>query len=239
MLEVRGICKSYGRLQVLENINMAVKNGECVGIVGANGAGKSTLLEIIAGGRKPDAGEIYLNGEVKSGVGLAERIGFVPQENPLFEELTVKDNLELWYQGKKDLIDENMENGVLAVLGIGSFYRKRVSRLSGGMKKRLSIACALAGEPEILVLDEPGASLDLEAKKFIIRYLKEFSETGHSVVIASHEMPELKMCDRLYGMRNSHIEELSGETDSDYPEQWMFTDNINNDVGSKGYSGSN
>ena len=203
MLEIRQICKSFGRQQVLKDVNMTVQDGECVGIAGANGAGKSTLLEIIAGGIRPDAGEIYLNGEPVSGAALAAGIGFVPQENPLFEELSVKDNLELWYEGKKDVIERDMEEGTLSVLGISSFYNKRVSRLSGGMKKRLSIACALAGEPELLVLDEPGAALDIEAKSAIIRYLKEYAGEGHSVVIASHEIPELKMCDRLYGIKNS------------------------------------
>lgn len=203
MLEIRQVCKSFGKLQVLKDINMTVQNGECVGVAGANGAGKSTLLEIIAGGIEPDAGEIYLDGKPETGAALAEKIGFVPQENPLFEELTVKDNLELWYQGKKDIIEKSMEEGVLSILGISSFYHKRVSRLSGGMKKRLSIACALAGEPEILVLDEPGAALDIEAKGAIIRYLKEFAGEGHSVVIASHEIPELTMCDRLYEIKNS------------------------------------
>lgn len=203
MLEIKQISKSFGRLQVLKDVNMTVQDGECVGLAGVNGAGKSTLLEIIAGGIEPDAGEIYLDGKLESGAALAGRIGFVPQENPLFEELTVKDNLELWYEGRKEAVERSMEEGVLSMLGIASFYHKRVSRLSGGMKKRLSIACALAGEPEILMLDEPGAALDIEAKTVIIQYLKEFAGEGHSVLIASHEIPELKMCDRLYRIENS------------------------------------
>lgn len=222
MLEVREVCKKYGRLQVLDHVSMTVQAGECVGVAGANGAGKSTLLAILAGGMKPDSGEIYLDGKSEPGERLADKVGFVPQENPLFEELTVKDNLELWYPERKDAIERELEDGVLGTLGISDFYRKRVSRLSGGMKKRLSIACALADEPEILVLDEPGAALDLMAKNAIIHYLKEFTGTGGSVVIASHEMPELQLCDRLYGMKDGRLEELKHEIDSEYLEQWMY-----------------
>lgn len=222
MLEVRRISKSYGKNLVLDQVSMSVSPGECVGVAGSNGAGKSTLLEILAGGISQTEGEIFLDGEPVQGSLLAQRIGYVPQENPLFEELTVKDNLELWYRGRKDAIAKDMEEGVLALFAIRDFYRKKVSRLSGGMKKRLSIACALADKPDILILDEPGAALDLAAKSAIIEYLTGFAKEGGSVVLASHEMPELAMCHRLYGMKNGHLEELEGEINSKYLQRWMF-----------------
>ncbi|MCH5251731.1 MAG: ABC transporter ATP-binding protein [Lachnospiraceae bacterium] len=223
MLEAKGISKSYGKQLVLDNVCLTIREGECVGLAGTNGVGKSTLLEILAGGIKSDAGEIVLQGEQVAGQKLASAVGFVPQENPLFEELTVKDNLELWYRGQKERLKKDLEMGVPAALGITDFYKKRVSRLSGGMKKRLSIACALSDNPDILILDEPGAALDLVAKQIIIDYLKTYVKAGHSVLLASHELPELQVCDRIYGIKDGCIEQLDKEINSGYLRQWMLS----------------
>ena len=222
MLDVRGVCKRYGKTTVLRQVSMTVHTGECVGIVGANGVGKSTLLEILAGGLAPDEGEIYMEGERVSGAKLAERTGFVPQENPLFEDLTVKDNLELWYRGRRREIERDMESGHLRTLGIPEFYKKKVSRLSGGMKKRLSIACALAERPKLLILDEPGAALDFVAKNAIIEYIRQYAQAGHSVLMVSHELPELAVCGRLYGMKDGRLEQLESEIDSEHLTDWML-----------------
>lgn len=97
MLELEKLQKSYRKNEVLRDVSITVKDGESVCFVGANGAGKSTLLKIIVGALKPDAGTILWNGKAVDGTFLSEHVGYVPQENPLFEDLTVKDNLELWY----------------------------------------------------------------------------------------------------------------------------------------------
>lgn len=221
MLELRGIMKSYHKNPVLTGVDMKLQEGECVGLVGANGVGKSTLLKILVGGMKADGGEILLDGRPVTQDRLSEVAGYVPQENPLFEDLTVKDNLELWYEGNRSRIENDLEDGILKQFEIDTFYKKRVSRLSGGMKKRLSICCALASEPSILVLDEPGAALDLAAKQLILKAIKEFTKQGKSVMITSHELPELMMCDRLYGLRHGVAAQLEKEIDSRYLQQWM------------------
>lgn len=221
MLEVRGIQKSYRRNPVLTDVSLVVPDGECVGLVGANGVGKSTLLKILVGGLTADSGEIFLDGEPVGAEQLSEKAGYVPQENPLFEDLTVKDNLELWFQGDKKRIEKELKCGPLARFGIYDFYTKRVSRLSGGMKKRLSICCALASEPVLLVLDEPGAALDLLAKQVILDYIRDFTNEGKSVIITSHEIPELMICDRLYGMKNGITTQWEKEINSIYLQQWM------------------
>lgn len=221
MLEIRGIKKSYHKNVVLTGVDAVLPDGECVGLVGANGVGKSTLMKIVVGGLKADSGEILLNGSPLTADELAERVGYVPQENPLFEDLTVKDNLELWYRGDRERISRELERGILDKFGISEFYKKRVSKLSGGMKKRLSICCALASEPEILVLDEPGAALDLSAKQQILQVIRDFTKGGKSVIIASHELPELMLCDRLYGMKNGIVTQLEQEIDSLHLQQWM------------------
>lgn len=224
MLEVRGIQKTYRRNPVLTDVNLIVPDGECVGLAGANGVGKSTLLKILVGGLAADGGEIFFHGEPVGAKQLSEKVGYVPQENPLFEDLTAKDNLELWFRGDKKRIEKEFCDGLLEKFGIAEFYDKRVSRLSGGMKKRLSICCALASDPEILVLDEPGAALDLLAKQAILDVIRDFTKEGKSVIITSHEIPELMMCDRLYGMKNGITTLWEKEINSLDLQRWMEED---------------
>lgn len=171
MLELEKLQKSYRKNEVLRDVSITVKDGESVCFVGANGAGKSTLLKIIVGALKPDAGTILWNGKAVDGTFLSEHVGYVPQENPLFEDLTVKDNLELWYANDKASLQKDLEDGWLFYFGMHKIYKKPVKKLSGGMKKRLSICCALAGDPDVLVMDEPGAALDLMAKNEILRLM--------------------------------------------------------------------
>ena len=221
MMELKEIEKSYRKNSVLNGADMILDDGECVGIVGANGVGKSTLLKIVVGALKADGGIIYLDGAPATPELLREKTGYIPQENPLFEELTVKDNLELWYKGDRERIREELQFGILKQFGIHEFYRKPVKKLSGGMKKRLSICCTLAEDPDILVMDEPGATLDLSAKKMILDTIREFTQTGRSVMITSHEAPELLICDRVYGMKNGIMTQLKEEINSNSLQQWM------------------
>jgi len=190
VLELEKLQKSYRKNEVLQDVSITVKDGESVCFVGVNGAGKSTLLKIIVGALKPDAGTILWNGKAVDGTFLSEHVGYVPQENPLFEDLTVKDNLELWYANDKARLQKDLEDGWLFYFGMHKIYKKPVKKLSGGMKKRLSICCALAGDPDVLVMDEPGAALDLMAKNEILRLIKDFTRKGKSVIITSHEMSQ-------------------------------------------------
>ena len=133
--------------------------------------------------------------------------GYIPQENPLFENLTVLDNLKLWYCDNIDGISPVMER-----FGLTKYARYTVSRLSGGMKKRLSIACSIAGEPPVLILDEPGASLDIVCKSDICSYLLEYSHSGGTVIITSHEEGELSLCSRMLLIENTTLHEIKPVT---------------------------
>ena len=210
MLQVSGICKSYGKRRILDQAELSAHRGTCVGIVGAKGCGKTTLLSVLAGVRKPDRGSIRIDGQEASGhpAVFAAKAAYVPQENPLMEELTVRDNLLLWYKGSKGRMKEDLEHGPAALLGIPSMLERRAGKLSGGMKKRLSIACALSGQAPLLIMDEPGAALDLECKETIRQYLQSYLENGGTAVLTSHEMEELSMCSRLYVLRDGRLEEI-------------------------------
>ncbi len=199
---ISGIQKKYGKKQVLKEISFEISFSRCIGILGVNGSGKSTLLSILAGIQRADSGKFLSDGvDLLQDSHARERlIGYVPQGTPLIEELTAKDNLLLWYS-KKDLQSE-LESGVLAMLGISDFLNVTVSKLSGGMKKRLSIGCSMAGHPNILLLDEPSAAIDFVCKQNIAEYLSLFRKNGGAVVIATHDVSELQWCDDMYILKD-------------------------------------
>ena len=207
--------------RALRGVDVTIERGSFVVILGHNGSGKSTLLKIIVGALKPDAGTILWNGKAVDGTFLSEHVGYVPQENPLFEDLTVKDNLELWYAKDKASLQKDLEDGWLFYFGMHKIYKKPVKKLSGGMKKRLSICCALAGDPDVLVMDEPGAALDLMAKNEILRLIKNFTRKGKSVIITSHEMSEITFCHSLYGIRDGCTVTLDKEINGFELTEWI------------------
>ena len=196
-LELRGVRKSYGKKAVLRAASFSAESGACVGIVGENGSGKTTLLRIMAGILRPDAGSFLFRGEEQLGVKKRSgAVGFVPQGAPVVGELTALDNLRLWY-GKRAL-EESLEGGVLRTLGVGDFLTVRADRLSGGMRKRLVIGCAMARGPQVMLLDEPTAALDLPAKAGVLRYFRDFSAGGGITVMATHDREELNLCSEVY-----------------------------------------
>lgn len=199
MIRLQDIRKRYGRNEVLKGIDLEVMRGVAVGLVGKNGSGKSTLLSIMAGALKPDAGTVWYGNEIMTQRSdLARMAAFVPQENPLIEELSVKDNLRLWYAEASVSLETGLKEGLPHEMGLHEVLKEKVRNLSGGMKKRLSIACALANNASILLLDEPGASLDLVMKQDILSYLKSYLARGGTVVISSHDRDELSICHELY-----------------------------------------
>ena len=220
LIEVKNITKKYGRKKVLNDVSFSADCGQCIGIVGANGCGKSTLLKILSGAHKPDGGSLTYNGEnplSRKNI-FSKYIGYVPQENPLFENLTVLDNLKLWYCDSSHSLKEDIESGILNDFGVSRFLKSTVKNLSGGMKKRLSIACAISKDPKVLILDEPGASLDIVCKEDIKNYMKKYILSGGTIIIASHEEGELSVCTDMYLMDNGVLEKLP---DGTMPSQLM------------------
>ena len=204
MLDIRDIKKSYGKKKVLAGINLHAEKGDCIAIAGLNGCGKSTLLSILAGTLKADSGSFLINGVdiIADNSKRKNLIGYVPQENPLIGELSVRDNLKLWYCDSALDMEKELKDGVLKMLGIDAFVNVRVDRLSGGMKKRVSIGCAVAHDPAVLIMDEPSAALDLECKQNIMHYLEEHKKRDGIVLITTHDEAELSVCNRLVMMKN-------------------------------------
>ena len=197
-VEIKEIKKKYGKREVLKSISFSIEGGHCVGILGGNGCGKSTLLSILAGIKKRDGGAFLYDGkDLFSYPRVREKlVGYIPQGTPLIEELTAKDNLSLWYS--KEQMKKELEDGVLALLGIDEFLDTTVSKMSGGMKKRLSIACAVTGHPPILLMDEAMAALDIGCKQKIFSYIEEHKKKGGIAMIVTHDVMELSLCDTCY-----------------------------------------
>ncbi len=204
MITAAHITKKYGKTQVLKDISFQVAAGERVAIVGNNGCGKTTLMQILAGIQKPDSGELlYFNkNAISRKQTFRELCGYVPQDNPLMEDLTVKDNLKLWaaaagkdYQNLIDFFD------------LQPMMKKKVKQLSGGMKRRLSIACALIGWPPVLLMDEPTSALDIFYKESIRKLMKEYQELNGILLITTHDEMEIRECDRCLVMAEGRLSE--------------------------------
>lgn len=198
------ITAGYGKKTVLDGLSLELPSGSCTFIVGANGCGKSTLFSVLAGIKRRKGGELLLDGKKAEIRQLQRQIGYVPQDNPLFSELTVKDNLLLWYGGKEALQKET-EGGVIEKLGLKELLKKRVDTLSGGMQRRVCIGCAMAGDPRILIMDEPGAALDLECKEILYAYLMEYREVGGTILMSSHEKSDWEMGDNIYVLKDGKL----------------------------------
>jgi len=212
-IEVSQISKTYKGKQVLTDISFQAEGGSCIGILGRNGTGKSTLLSILAGVLQRDSGtfscdgvDLFQDSHMRSAL-----VGYVPQGTPLMEELSAKDNLSLWYR-QKDLQTE-LDKGVLKLLGIDEFIKVPVSKMSGGMKKRLSIGCAVANRPPILLLDEPTSALDLPCKERIASYLRRYKASGGILILTTHDVLELDLCDRWYIIKNGILEPFEFDGD--------------------------
>ena len=205
MIEIKGIRKSYGKHSVLAGVDFTVEPGEIVGILGENGSGKSTLLTILAGLQHPDAGFYNIDGKdlLKNTKLRNDLVAYVPQETPLIAELTAWDNLKMWY--KTDRLKKELDNGFLKMLGIDQFLKVPVNQMSGGMKKRLTIGCAINSNPKLMLLDEPTAALDLVCKEKIYNYFQQLRNQGGSLIIATHEVQEIELCDKCFIIKDGKL----------------------------------
>ncbi len=214
MLSIQKISKSYKKQQVLKGVSFDAAPGECIGLLGPNGCGKSTLLHILSGTDTPDNGTIFFDEKdlLKNPSLQASKIGYVAQNNPLFPDMTAMDHLKLWYSATKYSIEDDLKDGFLSLLKIEPFLNKKVKTLSGGMQKRLSIACALASRPSLLLLDEPDAALDLVCKEDIRNYIRWYCAQGNTVLLATHDEADFSICSKLILLKEGLATELSSDT---------------------------
>ncbi|MCD6464467.1 ABC transporter ATP-binding protein [Candidatus Woesearchaeota archaeon] len=221
IFKVVNVTKVFGKNIVLKNINLEVQAGEILGIIGASGSGKTTLLRTLVGFYKPENGEVLFRIKPviesktasfqpvsKMQTVLKHLYGFAPQEHSFYEKLTVKENLEYFaslYNLEKQEIKANIDS-LLEFMGLKQFKNMVSEKLSGGMARRLDIACSLVHEPAVLILDEPTADLDPLLRKHILWLVKKINEQGTTIIIASHNLKELEtLCHRIAFLHNGRI----------------------------------
>jgi len=210
LIRARGLTKTFGEFTAVDGIDFELSRGEVFGFLGPNGAGKSSTMRMIGCVSPPSGGELTVLGmdPVRDGPAIRARLGVVPQEDTLDVELTVRENLLIYgrYFGlRRDLIRERTAQ-LLEFVQLTERARDQVEPLSGGMKRRLTIARSLISEPEILLLDEPTTGLDPQARHVVWDRLYRLKQQGVTLVLTTHYMDEAEqLCDRLVVMDGGKI----------------------------------
>jgi ABC-2 type transport system ATP-binding protein len=192
-----GLKKHYGDVKAVDGLDLEVRAGECFGMLGPNGAGKTTTIEILEGLTKPDAGDVTILGRRWGSQEreLRERLGISLQETRLTEKLTVFETLSLF---RSFYVRGRDPEQLMADLSLEEKRDARVGKLSGGQRQRLAVACALAGDPEILFLDEPTTGLDPQSRLQLWERIAAYKAAGRTVLLTTHYMEEAeRLCDRV------------------------------------------
>jgi len=211
-ITVGSVCKSYKGRQVVNNVSLDIKKGEIVGLLGPNGAGKTTTFYMVVGLVKPDSGKVFYNDKDITKKAMYQRarigVGYLPQEASVFRKLTVKENIWLILEGINISHKEKLErlDMLLTDLDIGRLSNSLGYSLSGGERRRVEIARALAAEPSFILLDEPFAGVDPIAVQDIQSIVIKLQKKGLGLLITDHNVREtLAIVDRAYIMSNGKI----------------------------------
>ncbi|MGL5648756.1 MAG: ABC transporter ATP-binding protein [Clostridium sp.] len=200
IIEVENIYKDYGNHVAVDGLSLDVKKGEILGILGPNGAGKSTLIGMVCGLIKKTKGDITYEENIKKVDSWKENIGIVPQDFAIYFDLTAEENVKFFcslygFKGKelKRRVDRTLE-----FVGLTDVRKKKAAEFSGGMKRRLNIACAIAHEPKLIIMDEPTVGIDPQSRNHILKSVLKLREEGATIIYTSHYMEEVDMlCDRI------------------------------------------
>ena len=197
MISAQGVSKAYGERRALQGVSFTAEPGERIAIIGPNGAGKTTLLQILAGALAPTSGSVSLE---------PERAGWVPQQPALYSKLSVAENLRLFARLERVADVERTVARMLEQTALGDRAGDEVSRLSGGNRQRVNIAIGLLGEPQVLLLDEPSASLDPRQRERLWAFVSGLAEAGTAVVYATHNVAEAeRFADRVLVLADGEL----------------------------------
>lgn len=207
VVTVAHVDKSFNKKRILYDVNLTASTHEILGLIGPSGAGKTTIIKNIMGMEQPDDGEVTIFGKKMPNRQVLQKIGFMAQEDALYDSLTGRENLKFFAQlfgVHKDQLNERIEYAA-GVVNLNADLGKRVSNYSGGMKRRLSLAISLIQDPDLLVLDEPTVGIDPELRRQIWDELKKYARDGKSIIITTHVMEDAAECDELLMIRDGHI----------------------------------
>ena len=202
IIQLSSVSKSFGNIEAVKNVSFSIAKGEIFGILGPNGAGKSTIVNILNTLVKPDKGDVIIDGVNIKGDGDIIKLimGVVPQEIALYEELSAYENLMFWgelYDIPKPELKENV-NKTLEIVDLVNRKDDRIKTFSGGMKRRINIACSLLHNPRILVLDEPTVGVDPQNRNHIFEVIERLNNEGMTIIYTTHYMEEAeRFCDKI------------------------------------------
>ncbi len=210
-IEIKNLSKSYDNIQAVKNIDFKIKKGSIVGLLGPNGCGKTTTIGMMLGLIKPTSGNIFINGKnidnENNRTNILEKMNFISPYVELPKKLTVEENLKVYGRmyGVNNLQEKILN--LMEKLNLSEFKKRKTGELSSGQKNRVSLAKALINDPEILLLDEPTASLDPDVGDYIRGYIEDFAlNKGTTILIASHNMNEVeRLCNEVMMMKNGKI----------------------------------
>lgn len=210
ILKTADLTKKYQNRAVVDNVNIEIRQGEIFGLLGPNGAGKSTMMNMICSIVRPTAGAIELFGKDpwKHKKEVLQKVGYIPQELAIHGSLKAWENVELFtslYGIKGTALKEAVESS-LKYVGLWERRQEFAKNFSGGMKRRLNIACAIGHQPELLIFDEPTVGIDPQSRNFILEKIKESNSRGATVIYTSHYMEEVEaICTRIAIMDNGKM----------------------------------
>ncbi len=199
-LAVRGVVKRFGPTTALDHAGLELRRGERLALLGPNGAGKTTLVRCISGRAVPDSGEIEMLGRQLPATGGRHDLGFVPQEIALYPDLTARENLEAFgrFHGLKGNELSRAVDWALEWTGLADRAGALTKTFSGGMKRRVNIACGVLHKPRVLLLDEPTVGVDPQSRERIFAMLDELRRQGTSILLTTHQLDEAEQqCDRI------------------------------------------
>jgi ABC-2 type transport system ATP-binding protein len=201
------LVKRFDDLVAVSDLNLRIKKGTLYGLIGPNGSGKTTTIKILMGLLRPTAGSASILGEKIPIRKNVTRIGYMPQEMAIYSDMTVHENLQLFAElySVTNEIFQRREEELLKMIGLEDRRNSPVSQLSGGMKHRVSLACALVHDPDVLFLDEPTVGVDPELRAGFWGYFSRLRAAGKTIVLTTHYMDEARRCDVVGMMRQGKL----------------------------------
>lgn len=237
ILKVEGLSKKYGKQFAVDQLSLEIKEGEIFGLLGPNGAGKSTTMNMICSIVKPTFGEIEIFGlNTKNHIStIKKQVGYIPQDLAIYEDLKAWENVEL-FTALYNVKGQNLKCAIEEALNFVGLTEKRntfAKHFSGGMKRRLNIACAIGHKPKLVIFDEPTVGIDPQSRNFILGKIQEINNLGSTVIYTSHYMEEIEtICTRIaimdegqiiaIGTKDELVKMVSSEENTDMSLEEIF-----------------
>ena len=235
ILQIENLYKKYDKTEVINNVSFSIKEGEIYGLLGPNGAGKSTIIKLIAGIEQLDKGKIIFEEKETNVNKYKKNLGIVAQDIALDPNFTAYENISFFcslYSFKGKELKKNVENS-LEFVGLKDYKNKKAKEFSGGMMRRLHLACAIAHNPKLIIMDEPTVGIDPKSRNNILQSVKKLRDNGASIIYTSHYMEEIEeICDRICILDKGKIvaEGSSNYLKSNFTRENIYTIVLKNKV---------